>query len=476
MKSWLERSRILLVVIVLFCLLANPVMAVSGLLDITPQSILIETQPDARTDTGFTVLNLDASPQNFTVSYIRSTATETIKVLEPRYVSFPGEPVSLPSQVSVDIPFNVSTDELKAGEYQGTIRVLQNASLVSIPVVVKVRDPLFVPVIILFGSAILSAILFIYGTNWRKRGGLRRDSAIILAKVEADNDLNRNEFARFFRDRIITALQDTEEKVLREDYTGAEDSRKNAETYWNRWYTNRPRLLPELDKTVAMKKKIGDAGIQFEWFTGGSCTFLADLQEGYLDFWRDAAFSAEGTISVTKLSDLDTGVVKAEMVLGYLEEGKVFCESTDQQNRQVCLDNLKHYAKTLRLKKIADLDPQKVHEELEAGIPKPRGSALLKSFKAGGILAVREPMEMSAPEKAAWYTTILGYWDILFTLVVPVITLTIIGLYLLYFKNPTFGSLIDYLGLALWGFLSCATNEGAWQKITTLNPTKTAQS
>jgi len=476
MKSWLERSRTLLVVIVLFCLLANPVMAVSGLLDIAPQSILISTEPGAPADTGFTVLNLDASPQNFTVSYVRSAVTEKTRVLESRYVSFPGDPVSLPSQESIDILFNVSTGELDPGEYQGTIRVLANASLLTVPVIVKVRHPVLWPIIVLFVSAGLSVILFNYGLVWQKRTVLRRNAAALRAKVESDEVFSKNEFARFFREKVNTTLDIAGGKIRDNDYTGAEEVLKNANKYWDWWNTNRLSWLPELDDSAAAIKRIQEVEQQYAEYCE-RCTFFGELRDGYRKFWREAVNPPENnTLSFNALTELERGLSRIERVLGDLQGFRKFCqEINDQAEKKACCQKLLDYGKTLQDMKLSDIDPDKIHDHLEGmkGVARKGPVALPRGLQAPK--GKPRTVTLTPAQEEEVLSRQLLWFEFVLTTILPVGLLVIIGLYLLYFSNPTFGSPTDYLGMIIWGFMSCATNEGVWEKIASLNPTKTAQ-
>lgn len=478
MKSWLERSRALLVVIVLFCLLANPVMAVSGLLDIAPQSILISTEPGAPADTGFTVLNLDEVPQNFTVSYVRSAVTEKTRVLESRYVSFPGDPINLPSQESIDILFNVSTGELDPGEYQGTIRVLANASLLTVPVIVKVRHTWIWPVLVLVASATLSVLLFNWGLLWQKRTILRRNTAALRAKVENDEAFSKNEFARFFREKVNTTLDIVGGKIRDNDYTGAEEVLKNATKYWDWWNTNRLSWLPELDDSAEAIKRMQEVEQQFAQFCE-RCTFFGELRDGYQKFWREVVNPPENNSlpDFNALTDLERGLSRIERVLGDLQGFRKFClENKDQAEKKACCQKLLDYGKTLQVMKLADIDPDKIHDHLEGmkGVVRKGPVALRRDLQAPEgeprtvILTPAQEEEVLSKQ--------LLYFELVLTTILPVGLLVIFGLHLLYFSNPTFGSPTDYLVVIIWGFMSCATNEGVWEKIASLNPTKTAQS
>ena len=210
MCSWSKSSCTLLAVLVFCCLVMSPVIAESGVLDIAPAEIHITTDSGRNTETGFTVMNLAENPGNFTVSYVRSTETETVKVLEPRYVSFPREPFSLSPQESIDIPFNVSTSELGGRGIPGHPPCFRKRvpAICSCgcqgqgSVIVAVYCPGFLHV--RERTPVLPCSIMATTDNPGRR--LRS----IRSKVIADQELETIDFARFFRDKVMTTLDETD--------------------------------------------------------------------------------------------------------------------------------------------------------------------------------------------------------------------------------------------------------------------------
>lgn len=486
MKSWLERSSSLLVVFCIFCLLGGPVIAESDGLDIAPQSIMIATDNGGNADTGITVLNLAEDPRDFTVVFSRSAETDTTKSLEPRYLSFPGDPVSLSSMESRDIPVSVTTSEMEAGEYQGSLRVITNATVTSIPVDVKVRDPLlWKPIFWLGLSTALSVLFFVFGPSWRKRTVLKRDSALYRSKVIADNELDTNEFARYFRQNIMTTLDDADGKILRNDYSEAETALQNVKKYWDWWYVNRMKWLIHLKDSVEMMKNIQDTEGEFGKFTGGNCTCFAELREGYRKFWGDVVFpTTNNNVNFSPLLDLHKKLPPIETILPDLQKAWVFCDSiSDPKKREECSRGLQKFGQTLRTKSLPEMIvPSSILKALEEVLKPYKGMAAAgwagpaPDAAVVSRIPVRRSEETMSPGKEAdLLTKILNLAEIISTTFVPIGVLIVIGVITLYYNNLTFGSVIDYLGLILWGFLSCAINEGIWEKVTSLKPTKSTQ-
>jgi hypothetical protein len=457
-------------------------MAASNVLDISPETLSFSTESGDFVDSGVTIRNLDTNPRDLSISYIRVKESGDFSTLQPKNLNISRAPATIQARDIIDIPITLNTIGMEHGEYRGTLLVLSNTTEISVPVILKIKVPVYIPAGILFISALISVLVFNWSFAWQKKTLLKRQISVTRAKVEGDTLLSTNEYARFFRQKITSALDDASGKLLAGDYTDADEARKKAEKYWDKWNSHLPDGTEFFDESQEIKKSAEDLELKFTDFKGKYPLF-DEIIDAITQFWiKTANAEPDAAIDFTPINELDSTLIKLNTLLEDMQKTKSYCMAGGDKQKECCV-KFSAVLRKLQNVKYKDLNVADLQNDLAAIIEIPSPTKRLPLTRGDTVYSIAG-LPMQAPlqgkvlkHKMLQETEILSkkilIVEFLIGTVLPIFILTVIGLVLLYYKNPTFGSEADYITLFFWGVMSCVTKDGIWEKISPLFSVKT---
>jgi hypothetical protein len=472
------------VLLILFVLCVTPAFAATGVLDISPESLTITAVSGDSSDTGLTIRNLEYKPRDLALTFIRTKETGDYHMLQPDSMAIAVQSKTIAPRGIVDVPVMVNSRQLGSGEYRGTILVLSNDTEIAIPVTLKVKDAFLPPLLVLGLTVLISVLVFNWGHTWQKYTILKRNLAVIWAKVEGDELLSKNEYAAYFRQKIIAALDEGDNRLQARDFDKADEARKKAEQYWDRWYRNRVKWKEHLDESVNMKKYIDVFVSDFTEF-GGSFTFLKDLSEDLENAWAKIADSSEEEIPFSPVDEIGTlKLTNVETLFRALIQTRDYCiknggdDGPCRKKFNEFLDKLRG-VRSSELKDIAPFlnqlnDIRGTPPEHKGKGPGRGGEGYAISRMLSGTTLKERFINLTPAQVTEVLSKRLLWGEFAIGTVLPIIVLMAAGMLLLYVPNPTFGSGADYLSLVMWGIMSCVTKDGIWEKISPLVTSKTA--
>ena len=235
-----------------YSLLSLPLLT-PGLLLIDP--VLAEAKvlatPEALTVTGIrgTVL-----PQTRTLA-LRSTApVANLRVYafdlynSDRDRIFPKRLITLPptiAQVNVDnletLPVDFNLQDAPSGEFRGDILLSYQGTEVTVPVIVRVKDPWYLP----FGLLVFGVILGTTVSSYSRWGRTTDEITVSLDSLRTQSESDK-EIPDSFASRIATYLVDAKISRDTKQLEAARQSLTEARSLWSRWFRQRPEWLAAL--------------------------------------------------------------------------------------------------------------------------------------------------------------------------------------------------------------------------------------
>jgi hypothetical protein len=468
------------VVLFFFCLFVSPVIAASGLIEVTPETISISTETGSISDTGMTIRNLDTITRPVSINFVRVKSPGDYKVLEPKYLTLPKNRDSIPPQESIDVPVSLNSEKLSSGEYRGTILVLSNTTEISVPVVLKVKASLLWPLVILGITEVVIIFAFDWAVKRKKRNILKINLIDLKQKVDSEELFKTNKFACFFKTKICDAIADADKKLSNDEFDNADKARDDAEKNWEKWNKYHDNWTIYLNKSKSLEERIEDLKVKFSKLEGKYLLFT-EISDENQQFWTEAAAAGNETIiKFDRLIDLDSKITELENIVSEFQSVRDLCQTNnDPAIKSECSIEINELLIKLRATHLKDLKTENLNAvltEIRKKLQRP-GVMMGAGAKKFGIAEqkreIPDLLSIKLSSELLLLRKEISQIDFVKYTILPIVVFTIIGLGLLYFTNPVFGSIIDYTTLVFWGLMNCGANkDGSWEKILSLIPGK----
>jgi hypothetical protein len=241
-----------------------------------------------------------AKPDALTVTGIRGAATKETRTLTLRSTDpinniriyafdlynsdrdrvFPKSLITVPSQVKLvnnesleTFPVEFNLQNSPSGEFQGEILISYDSSEVSVPVIVRVKDPWYLPFTLLVFGVLLGTTV----SSYSRSGRLTDEISVSIAslRTQLKNDIESDpKIPLSFVVPISNLLIDAESEKDAGNLDAARKSINKARSLWNEWLHQREELkykhkydhdqpisnLPELEITGT--KSVDDTGTE----------------------------------------------------------------------------------------------------------------------------------------------------------------------------------------------------------------------
>jgi predicted nuclease with TOPRIM domain len=225
-----------------------------------------------------------AKPDSLTITGIRGAATKetrnlTLRSTDPinniriytfdlynsdRDRVFPKSLITVPSQVKLvnnesleTFPVEFNLQNSPSGEFQGEILISYDGSEVSVPVIVRVKDPWYLPFTLLVFGVLLGTTVSSYSRSGRIADEIAVSIESLRTQLKSDTDIPPS-----FASRISTHLIDAEFAKDAKQIDSAQKSVSEARNFWNKWIRQRVDWLEALKVGNILKDNLTKLPIQ----------------------------------------------------------------------------------------------------------------------------------------------------------------------------------------------------------------------
>ncbi len=369
-------------------------------------------------------------------------------------------------KVSIRIDLPNSTE---AARYAGEFWFTSTNTTTRIPVSVTVKDGWFIPLLVLVIAVLASVLIFTYETRGKKRDQILQELGVLNYHVTNDPDLKAkygsrlNPFHSYLKDQIDTIHT----KIQAGEIDEADALLKTTGKAWEKWNTQRSgwinafknfeRFLDRLNEVESLiqhddrypRKLIKDPR-EIPFFKDMRDTLAAEY---------DAAPEAEkpgpylGTIDAHARKEAQYHNDFRDLRgLAVLCDTKTDCDACSLNDLWISFfgisvkDDLAAIEKRIQETAVAiKACPAKMTVKMDLGVP-------TRETVEGFAVTYYPGPAGNVEEGSFWANIRLRLYNI-GSFLITIIILVSIGFSLQYLNNPTFGSIGDYAGLALWGLL-----------------------
>jgi len=450
-----------------------------GAIALEPDALVIsglENRPLTRT------LNLssDTDIRRLAIAVSDLERTDASAILPASAIEVELPQTALPAGEILQIPITINPSQAN-GEFTGSLWILYDGIQQTVPITLRTKDPIGLPLTVLLAGVALGSIL-----AWYRTKGLPQDELVVQMgqlRTQMRSDPEFESVGKRFRQRIEADLIDVETALGKRDWAIAKTSLDQAETTWNRWRRGREdwilqiqylqtlqqeaekpplkqtdygrqvqaqleemeRRVAEFETPQAMREALLPLRNSMNQFQEGATLLetMALLETRMKDDERREHWAMERDVMETALSQLDPTdpVAYAQW------------KATFESHQRAMMDDLHHQDQQSVEGQVEAIARRAMAQAQPAKLPLVPGVSSYGS--AGAVRSARSRLRI-------------------FRLVsqgVAIVFLSWAGLNELYADNPIFGAspVGDYLALAAWGFGAEVTRDSIVKAVQELN-------
>ncbi len=387
----------------------------------------------------------------------------------PKGAITPQKPVMIQSnQAYVPIQFNLKN--ANSGEFTGRLLLIYGNERTEIPISIRVKDPWFVPVLILFSGTALGIMVSVYRDKGKPKDEVLVRIGRLRAQVQEDPEWEK---AQTFPQRMDTILLKVKIALEADDLEEAIAIVKQAETIWKKWIDSRGDWLALLDYSQQLLEQLQGQNIaNFE-----IQALIRELKDAINDApdaenpdqFRDRLQKVAEQMNqfLLKVNQSQINKLLKRLPPDQAEKFKPEVISLNQKIKDKSSLTVQTYSlfqsqiEELKTKITTSIDGENSSDLTEKGV---------LSFLPLKLPIAFPPATSSTPQVQQVQEA--GFRLQVFTLssyAIAIIFLAGAGFSQLYVDNPTFGAnpWKDYFGLMAWGFGAEATRDAITKVIQT---------
>lgn len=379
----------------------------------------------------------------------------------PKGAITPQEPVMIQSnQAYVPIQFNLRN--ANSGEFTGRLLLIYGNERTEIPISIRVKDPWFVPVLILFSGTALGIMVSVYRDKGKPKDEVLVRMGRLRAQVQEDPEWEK---AKTFPQRMDTILLKVKIALEADDLEEAIAIVKQAENIWKRWIDGRGDWLALLDYSQQLLEQLQAQNIaNFE-----IQALIRELKDAINDapdaenpdFFRDRLQKvAEQTNQfLLSVNQAQLNKLLKDLPADQAEKFKPEVMNLNQKIKENSSLNLQTYSlfqgqiEKLKTKMTTSVNAENYSDLTEKGVL----SFLQLKLPIAFPPVTNSTSQVQQVQEAGLRLQVFT----LSSYAIAIIFLAGAGFSQLYVDNPTFGAnpWKDYFGLMAWGFGAEATRD-----------------
>ncbi len=434
---------------------------------ITPNIVTISTtrgENESRT----IVLRTDKPLSNIKVTALDLYNTEGNKVLPASSLQINSSINQTDTNDLIKIPLNFSFKNAPSGEFKGEIIINNQDNQWVIPVIVKVKEPLYLPLLILIFGLGLGMTVSAYSSG----GKLSDEITVNLDKLRTQINSDEQE-ARTFYTRIDSYLRIAQSAQNAKQFPDAEAEITKARETWRKWLEDRPYWLIQFDYYDQLKERLNQDDLS------SPCLYIQTISRDLEDCLQRSPDLANATELNEKLDQLSQQLnlyLKLKIQLNKLRNLAILAEGEESYQWEDQADEFEQILNTLLpsntnelkslndniekiivdLRKVLSETPQTLVAKDVDGSSQPQSNLMLQPLQVNDSRTSDLSGINLLTQIASLWQTAQGRLR-LFYLSSYLISFTVLagsGFNELYLSKPTFGAngWGDYLTLLAWGF------------------------
>ena len=232
-------------------LFSDPALAEAKVL-VTPEALTVTGMRGAvPRETRTLALRSTAPVSNLRVYVFDLYNTDRDRIFPKRLITVPPAIAQLNIDNLENLPVEFNLQEAPSGEFQGNLLLTYQGNETSVPIIVRVKDPWYLPFALLAFGVILGTTVSSYSRWGRTTDEVTVSLENVRTQLESDKELPPS-----FASRISTCLVDAK---LARDTKQLESARQlitEARTVWSKWFRQRVEWLEALKVGTALKANL----------------------------------------------------------------------------------------------------------------------------------------------------------------------------------------------------------------------------
>ncbi|MBD1913874.1 MULTISPECIES: hypothetical protein [unclassified Leptolyngbya] len=449
---------------------------------VEPDALVISTTEN-RGVTRTLNLSSDVDVRRLAIATSDLERTDNRAVLPARAIQLQQPPTSLQAGELVQVPITLEPSEARvSGEFTGVVWVTYDGTRQTIPITLRTKDPIGLPLLVLLAGVALGSTL-----AWYRTRGLPQDELVVRMgqlRTQMRTDAELETVGQRFRQRIEGDLMDVESMLGVRNWEAATTHLELAESTWKRWRKGREDWLRQIQYLQMLQQQVKQSAMVQTDYGNQVQAGLEDIERRMAEFdtpqvlretlipLRDGINRFQsGETLMMHMAQLETRIKDEERRRYWAAERDLLEAGLNELNPQNP-DAYEQWKNSFKEKQQAmqqDLYGQE-NAELRGGELEVVARGDLARMQSLGLPLVPGVGSYSGEGAARSARSRLR----IFRLVsqgVAIAFLSWAGLNELYEGNPIFGAspVGDYLALAAWGFGAEVTRDSIVKAVQELN-------
>ena len=371
-----------------------------------------------------------------------------------------------------------------SGEFNGSLLVKYDGGHQPVPFTIRIKDPVWLPLILLVSGVGLGSSL-----SWYRASGLRRDQLVVrVGQLRTQMRGEEKPQANRFKQRVEEYLMEVEAALNDKAWEIANTKVVEAQDIWNVWRRGREDWIAQLDYQKKLMEEVVQSPMQDKYYGQFVQTHLEDIERQATYYgapqrlydrlnelrWQVERY-AQGQTWLEKLAIHETELTEERRP--FWEERRAILEQRLNSLSPEVAEAFEQWRTSAEKELTAllkELEQQNnpITSEDETAVLEPAGleSGNLQIFQPQRLPPVPTVRRFSEPTKEQNSKHHLQ-WFRWISRGVAIALLSWIGMNELYGRKSTFGAapMSDYFIILAWGFGAEATRESLVQAVQDLS-------
>lgn len=240
-----------LTVLTLAFLFSDPALAQAKVL-VTPDSLTVRgTRGGLTTETRTLTLRSTAPITNLRIYAFDLYNPDRDRIFPKSLITVPPAIAQLNIDNIQNLPVQFNLQAAPSGEFQGSILLIYQGNETSVPVIVRVKDPWYLPFALLVFGVILGTTVSSYSRWGRTTDEITVSLESLRTQFESDKEIPPS-----FASRISAHLVDAKLARDTKQLESARQSITEAQIIWSKWFRQRAEWLEALGVGLTLEEKL----------------------------------------------------------------------------------------------------------------------------------------------------------------------------------------------------------------------------
>ncbi|MCG8362714.1 MAG: hypothetical protein MJA27_05180 [Pseudanabaenales cyanobacterium] len=241
---------------------------------IVPESLTLSTKRNIsisktlRLSTDKAIQALEVVPSDLErADHAAALSAKAIQVILPKQ--------QLTANEAIQIEITIDSSQFDgSGEFRGSLLVKYDGGQQPIPFTIQIKDPPWLPLILLISGVVLGSSL-----SWYRASGLRRDELVVrVGHLRTQMRGEEQPQAKRFKQRVEDYLIEVEVALNDKTWEIANTKLVDAQHIWNQWRKGREDWISQLDYQKKLMEEVEQSPMQDKYYGQFVQTHLEDVE------------------------------------------------------------------------------------------------------------------------------------------------------------------------------------------------------